>query len=183
MSRNVVTIDREYFVLSFWKLPLYLTFMADKPCHMRLYKQMNNNLCCYFHADNEKYLITKLSQSMVLSVTSTSRKKKFPHASGEGGIKCYIDSSFTASYDIMQYLDYIFFSFPYCRLPSVANLQGYMKDVGFTLGSVIVLTDMIFKPDHWLDKEGPFRQEWRNTDRYGSMHDGLFLVSIITFVQ
>ena len=45
-------------------------------------------------------------------------------------------------------------------------MQGYLKDVEFTLGSAIILTDMVFRKDHWLDKEGPFRQEWRNTDRY-----------------
>ena len=36
----VSTVDREYFVLE--KILLYLIFVADDPCHIRLYRQMSN---------------------------------------------------------------------------------------------------------------------------------------------
>ena len=52
------------------------------------------------------------------------------------------------------------------RLPTIPDLHGFLKDVGFSLGPTVVLTDLFFQEEHWLDKEGPFRQEWRNTDRY-----------------
>ena len=52
------------------------------------------------------------------------------------------------------------------RLPTIPTLQGFLEDAGFSLGPAVVITDIIFRKEHWLDKEGPFREEWRNTDRY-----------------
>ena len=52
------------------------------------------------------------------------------------------------------------------RLPTVSALHDFLKGAGFNLGSTVNVTETIFREDHWLDKEGPFRQEWRNTDRY-----------------
>ena len=52
------------------------------------------------------------------------------------------------------------------RLPTLAALEGFLEEVGFTLRPTVILTEVIFQSEHWLDKEGPFRQEWRDTDRY-----------------
>ena len=53
----------------------------------------------------------------------------------------------------------------YCRMPRISVLQEFITDVGFTQGPVIILTDILFKPEHWHNKEGPFKKEWRNTVR------------------
>lgn len=52
------------------------------------------------------------------------------------------------------------------RLPTVSALHDFIKGAGFNLGSTVNITETIFREDYWLDKEGPFKQEWRNTDRY-----------------
>ena len=52
------------------------------------------------------------------------------------------------------------------RLPTISALHGFIKGAGFQLGPTVNVTEALFQEDHWLDKEGPFREEWRNTDRY-----------------
>ena len=54
----------------------------------------------------------------------------------------------------------------HCRMPEIPLLQRFLSEAGFTEGPVMVLTDILFKPEHWLDKEGPFKKDWRNTVRY-----------------
>jgi hypothetical protein len=50
-------------------------------------------------------------------------------------------------------------------MPRIPVLQEYISEVGFTQGPVVILTDILFKPEHWNNKEGPFQKEWRNTVR------------------
>ena len=43
-----------------------------------------------------------------------------------------------------------------------------MKAAGLKLGPVLSLThETLFKSEFFYDREGPFREEWRNGDRYG----------------
>ena len=51
-------------------------------------------------------------------------------------------------------------------MPKIPMLQEFLVEVGFTQGPVMILTDILFKPEHWHNKEGPFKKEWRNTVRY-----------------
>ena len=51
-------------------------------------------------------------------------------------------------------------------MPKISVLQEFLTEVGFTLGPAIILTDILFTPEHWRNKEGPFRKDWRNTVRY-----------------
>ena len=52
------------------------------------------------------------------------------------------------------------------RMPKISVLQGFLSEAGFGLGSVMVLPDLLFKPELWYDKEMPFRKHWRSTVRY-----------------
>jgi hypothetical protein len=51
-------------------------------------------------------------------------------------------------------------------MPKIGVLQDFLSETGFGLGSVMVLPDILFRPEHWYDKEGPFRKDWRTTVRY-----------------
>ena len=61
-------------------------------------------------------------------------------------------------------------------MPKISVLQDFLSEAGFGLGSVMVLPDILFKPEHWYDKEGPFRKDWRNTARYMEIFDYTFLI-------
>ena len=53
-----------------------------------------------------------------------------------------------------------------CRMPKISILQEFLSESGFGLGSVMVLPDLLFKPEHWYDKEMPFRKHWKTTVKY-----------------
>ncbi len=52
------------------------------------------------------------------------------------------------------------------RAPKISILQEIYAEVGFTPGPAVVLTSLYFKPEQYYNKEGPFNEDWRNTDRY-----------------
>lgn len=45
-------------------------------------------------------------------------------------------------------------------------VHQFLREVGLTVGpSVSLVSEILFKGDQWLNKEGPLQQSWRNTDR------------------
>jgi len=54
-----------------------------------------------------------------------------------------------------------------CRYPPVLEMQKLMKEAGFTVGPALSLThETLVKSEIFHDKEGLFKLEWRNGDRY-----------------
>ena len=51
------------------------------------------------------------------------------------------------------------------RYPTIAMMENFLKQAGFTIGPVLSNTrETVLREDAWLDKDGPFKPEWRNAD-------------------
>ena len=68
------------------------------------------------------------------------------------------------------------------RCPTIAMVENSLKQAGFTIGPVLSNTrETVLREDAWLDKDGPFKPEWRNVDSIWSLATPEELESALKF--
>ena len=61
-------------------------------------------------------------------------------------------------------------------------MENFLKQAGFTIGPVLSNTrETVLREDAWLDKDGPFKPEWRNADSIWSLATPEELESALKF--
>ena len=70
------------------------------------------------------------------------------------------------------------------RFPTLAMMDNFLKQAGFMIGPVLSNTrETVLREDVWLDKDGPFKPEWRNADSTWALATPEELKSALEFWQ